>query len=196
MISWQVRQTICGLGELEDHHQAGVTHLLSIIDPDTPRPPLFSFAPPRERLTLRFHDVILPHPDYVPPRRSDMEQVLAFGRTLPDGDPAHLLVHCHMGISRSTAAATAILLQAHPDLHEDAALEHIRSIRPRAWPNSLMIGFTDQLLGREGRLTDALGRLYRRQLQTHPQFAEPLRSGGRLAEVEMAERAVTAWAAK
>lgn len=189
MISWQVRQTICGLGELEDHRQAGVTHLLSIIDPDTPPPPLFSFAPPRERLILRFHDVILPHPDYVLPQLSHLEQVLAFGRTLPRGDPSHLLVHCHLGISRSTAAATAILLQAHPDVDEDAALEHIRSARPRVWPNSLMIGFTDQLLGRGGRLTAALGRLYRRQLEAHPQFAQPLRSGGRLAELEMAEAA-------
>ena len=48
----------------------------------------------------------------------------------------------------------------------------------------------DQLLGREGRLMTALGRLYRRQLQANPQFAEPLRTGGRLAEVEMAEAAV------
>jgi predicted protein tyrosine phosphatase len=189
MIDWQVKQTICGLEELDQHGRAQVTHLLSIIDPATPEPPLFAFDPPRHRLTLRFHDVILPHPDYVRPTRADMEKVLEFGRTLPGGDPAHLLVHCHMGISRSTAAATAILLQAHPGLDEDEALAHIHSIRAKAWPNSLMMSHADALLGREGRLMAALARHYRKQLLANPRFADPLRNGGRLAEVEMAEAA-------
>jgi predicted protein tyrosine phosphatase len=189
MIEWSVKQTVCGIPELSHHREAGVTHLLSIMDPDTPDPFVFADIPPERRLTLRFHDVILPHPDYVRPERADMERVLAFGRTLPDGDPAHLLVHCHMGISRSTAAATALLVQAHPHMAEDDVLAHVQAIRPRAWPNSVMIGHADQLLGREGRLLAALGRLYRRQLAANPQFAEPLRSGGRLAELEMAEAA-------
>lgn len=192
MISWRVKQTICGLGELDEHSQAGVTHLLSILDPEAREPSYFHAIPPQERLILRFHDVILPHPDYVRPGREDMEGILAFGRTLPDGDPAHLLVHCHMGVSRSTAAATALLLQAHPALDEDEALAHIVSLRPRAWPNSLMMRYADQLLGREGRLIAALGQLYRRQLESNPQFAEALRAGGRLAEVEMAEAAAAA----
>jgi len=189
MIDWQMKQTICGIPELADHSRAGVTHLLSILDPEADTPAAFAFVPVQQRLTLRFHDVILPHPDYVRPRREDMEKVLAFGRTLPGGDPAHLLVHCHMGISRSTAAMAALLLQAHPDQDEDAVLEHIRRIRPRAWPNSVMIRDADQLLGRRGRLVAALARFYRRQLQANPGFAEPLRNGGRLAEVEMAEAA-------
>lgn len=189
MIRWQVKKTICGLDELEDHRASGVTHLLSILDPEATAPPLFGYDPPRHRLTLRFHDVILDHPDYVRPQRADMEKVLAFGRTLPEQDPAHLLVHCHMGISRSTAAATALLLQAHPDLDEDEALAHIHSLRAKAWPNSLMMRHADQLLGREGRLVAALGRHYRKQLLANPRFADPLRNGGRLAEVEMAEAA-------
>ncbi|HEY0114732.1 MAG TPA: hypothetical protein VGB54_03320 [Allosphingosinicella sp.] len=189
MISWQVRQTICGLEELGTHRGETITHLLSILDPEAPEPAMFGFDPPRERLTLRFHDIILPHPDYVLPSRADMEKVLAFGRTVQEGDPAHMLIHCHMGISRSTAAATALLLQAHPDLDDDQALAEIASLRPQAWPNSLMTRHADALLGRGGRLLAALGRLYRRQLEANPRFAEPLRTGGRLAEVEMAEEA-------
>lgn len=189
MIDWQVRQTICGLDELDRHAGATITHLLSILDPDAPLPPLFNFNPPGARLTLRFHDIILQHPDYILPRREDMAAALEFGRTLPARDPAHLLIHCHMGVSRSTAAAIALLLQAHPGLDEDAAVAHIHALRPRAWPNSLMIRHADALLGREGRLLAAVGRLYRRQLEANPRFAEPLRTGGRLAEVEMAEAA-------
>jgi len=189
MIDWQMRHTICGLQELSAHKGAGVTHLLSILDPEAPDPTQFQYYPALERLTLRFHDTILAHPDYVLPRRADVEALLAFGQGLPDGDATHLLIHCHMGISRSTAAAAAILLQARPQLDEDAALAHIQSQRPQAWPNSLMIRHADTLLDRGGRLVAALGRLFRRQLEANPRFAEPLRTGGRLAEVEMAEAA-------
>lgn len=189
MIDWQVKQTICGLAELEGHTQAGVTHLLSIIDPAEPEPEGFLWSPPKHRLTLRFHDIILPVPTQTLPTRADVTALLEFGRTLPDGDPAHLLVHCHMGVSRSTAAMAAIMLQARPDADEDAVLARIEAIRPQAWPNSLLIRFADDALGREGRLVAATGRLYRRQLTVNPRFADPLRVGGRVAEVEMAEAA-------
>jgi predicted protein tyrosine phosphatase len=175
--------------ELDDHRAAGVTHLLSILDPEASEPPLFGYDPPRHRLTLRFHDVILDHPDYVRPRPGGHGEGARFRPHAAAGGSAHLLVHCHMGISRSTAAATALLLQAHPGLDEDEALAHIHSIRSKAWPNSLMMRHFDQLLGRDGRLIAALGRHYRKQLLANPRFADPLRAGGRLAEVEMAEAA-------
>jgi predicted protein tyrosine phosphatase len=189
MIDWQVKQTICGIKELDDHARAGVTHLLSILDPEAPEPSVYFNQDPREHLVLRFHDVILPHPELIMPQRTHIEELLAFGQRLPDGDPGHVLIHCHMGISRSTAAGAILLLQARPDLDEDEALVRIHAIRPNAWPNSLMIRHADHLLGRQGRLVAALGRLYRRQLLANPRFAEPLRSGGRLTEVEMAEAA-------
>lgn len=189
MIDWTVRQTICGLDELDALGGAGVTHLLSILDPDWPEPASFNASPPRRKLTLRFHDVILPLPGMTMPTRDDMAALLEFGRSLPDSEPAHLLVHCHMGISRSTAAMVAVMAQAHPHADEDAVAAQVESVRAKAWPNSLMIRHADILLGRQGRLVAAVGRLYRRQLDRNPQFAEPLRQGGRLAEVEMAEDA-------
>lgn len=187
MIDWQVKHEICGLAELAGH--GGVTHLLSIIDPEQPEPGWSVADAPPERLTLRFHDAIVPYPDHVLARREDVEAMLAFGRTLAERDPAHLLIHCHMGISRSTAAAAALLAQADPAGDEDAILTHIQSIRPQAWPNSLIVRHADALLGRQGRLVAALGRLYRRQLVANPRFADPLRSGGRAGELEMAEAA-------
>lgn len=189
MIDWTVRQTICGLSELPALSEAGITHLLSIIDPITPEPGEFDAAPPQARLTLRFHDIIAPEPGLAPPEAEHIEALLAFGRTLPDSDPAHLLVHCHMGVSRSTAAMAALLVEAHPDATGEAVLAHLTRIRPQAWPNSRMIAFADDQLGRGGLLLQALARLYRRQLQRYPHFAEGLRSGGRGVEVEMAEAA-------
>lgn len=187
MIDWSVRQTICGIADLPSHSRAGVTHILSILDPEASEPEHFGAYPPHARLVLRFHDIIAPVPDMVLPEPAHVEACLAFGRRLVDADPAHLLVHCHMGLSRSTAAMAALLLQAHPDVDEDAVLDQILSIRPLAWPNSRVIAFADELLQRRGRLTQALGRLYGRQLRTSPELADFMRGVGRGAEVEMAK---------
>jgi hypothetical protein len=52
------------------------------------------------------------------------------------------------GVSRSTAAAALILMQANPEWPASAALDAIAAIRPRAWPNLLILEFGDTLLGR------------------------------------------------
>jgi predicted protein tyrosine phosphatase len=176
--------TVCGLAELDGHSARGVTHVLSILDPDWPEPAAFEAFGPHARATLRFHDVIAPAPGALAPQKADVEAILAFARDA--GDVSHLLIHCHAGISRSTAAMLMILAQAHPHESEDSLADRIAKIRPQAWPNSRMVAFADALLGRAGRLTAALGPLYARRLAAQPELAEAMRQGGRGREVEMA----------
>jgi predicted protein tyrosine phosphatase len=76
------RLTICGIPELDEHGAAGVTHVLSILDPDTPDPPAFTAFAPHHRLALRFHDIIETLPDRLAPARADVERLLAFGHEL------------------------------------------------------------------------------------------------------------------
>jgi predicted protein tyrosine phosphatase len=182
--------TICGLEELPGHGARAVSHVLSIIDPELPDPPAFAAYDPHHRTILRFHDIIDPLPGQVMPQRSHVEEVLAFGRELAESGDAraegHLLVHCHMGISRSTAAMTMLMAQASPDADEDDLFRHLAEIRPRAWPNSVMIADADALLGRGGRLEAALARFYARRLQDDPAFGETMRRLGRGREVDMA----------
>jgi hypothetical protein len=59
------RITICGIPELGEHSAAGVTHVLSILGPNSPDPPEFAAFAPHRRLILRFHDVIEPQPDQI-----------------------------------------------------------------------------------------------------------------------------------
>jgi predicted protein tyrosine phosphatase len=175
------RVTICGIPELDEHCEAGVTHVLSILDPDWPDPESFQAFPPHRRLALRFHDIIEPAPGRYAPSRDDVERLLAFGREL--GEDGHLLVHCHAGVSRSTAAATLILAQAHPDRPASEALDAVTRIRPRAWPNLRILEFGDALLGRDGEIAAAAGAVYRRLLDREPQFGEAMIDSGRAREV-------------
>lgn len=179
--------TICGLEELESHSARGVTHVLSILDPGWADPDVFGRYDAHHRTTIRFHDAIEPEPHLVLPQRADVEAILGFGRDLEAAGTgeAHLLIHCHMGISRSSAAMTMLLAQAHPDEEENDIMEQIRQIRPIAWPNLRMISFADELMGRDGKLIAAAGRLYARSIAERPDFAESMARINRAQEVEL-----------
>ena len=181
--------TICGLSELGDHGQRAVTHVLSILDPEVPDPADFDAYDSHHRMTLRFHDAIEPDGAVQLPTPEHVDAILAFGQALHEPAPRddlHLLVHCHMGISRSTAAMAMLLAQADPHEDEDAILGRILATREKAWPNSRMIGFADARLGRNGRLTAAVGRLYARQLARSPEIAIFMNANARSHEVAMA----------
>ena len=141
---------ICGLDELLGHQGRKVTHILSILDPEWPEPAAFQAFDPHFRATLRFHDAIEPDPDVLLPQKGDIETILTFGRDAAEA--GGLLIHCHAGISRSTAATLMILAQAHPHEDEDELADRLLQNRPQAWPNSRMIMFADELLDRCGRL--------------------------------------------
>ena len=176
--------TVCGMDELNYHSSRGVTHVLSILDPDWPEPLAFLAFDPHFRATLHFHDAIDPAPGIVLPRVADVEAILTFGREM-SGGVCHLLIHCHAGISRSTAAMTMILAQAFPHEDENVIVDRLVQIRPQAWPNSLMIGFADELLGRNGRLTAAVNKIYARRMAARPDLADAMRRLERAREVEL-----------
>ena len=177
------RLTICGIPELDEHCAAGVTHVLSILDPDWPDPPAFAAFPPHHRLALRFYDVIEPRPDQHAPASADVERLLAFGREPDLTAGSHLLIHCHAGVSRSTAAAALILAQAQPGRPAREALEAVAQLRPRAWPNLRILEFGDGLLGRNGEIVAAVAAIYRRFLEREPSFEEAMIDAGRSREV-------------
>jgi predicted protein tyrosine phosphatase len=174
---------ICGLDELIGHQGRGVTHILSILDPEWPDPEAFLAYDPHFRATLRFHDAIEPGPDILLPQKTDVEAILTFGRDAAEA--GGLLIHCHAGISRSTAATLMILAQAHPHEGEKELAERLLQTRPVAWPNSRMITFADELLDRKGRLMTATAGIYAQQLLRRPELGETMRRLNRAREVEL-----------
>jgi predicted protein tyrosine phosphatase len=177
------RLTVCGIEELGGHCEAQVSHVLSILDPGWPEPTAFGQYGEHRRLELRFNDVIEEGRGWRAPNAEDVVQVLAFGRDLEAERAGHLLVHCHMGVSRSTAAMALILAQARPDRPSAEALAEVRRIRPRAWPNLRMVELGDDLLGRGGTLVDAVRDHYRWAVARRPEIVDEMIGYGREREV-------------
>lgn len=177
--------TVCGVEELYGHCDIGVSHVLSILDPGTPRPDAFGDYGEHERLEMRFHDVIEEAPLRPAPQPEHVERLLAFGRDLlaEPAPSAHLLVHCWAGVSRSTAAMTLLLAQARPDRSAEEALAEVVRIRPIAWPNLRMIEIGDAMLGRGGDLVRAAHARYAAVLEHQPFRAQQMMAAGRAREI-------------
>jgi predicted protein tyrosine phosphatase len=178
--------TICGIDELPGHCAGDVTHVLSILDPGWPEPEPLSVFDINRRLRLRFHDVIEAQPGWIPPGRWDVELLLAFSRDLGRSEPTHLLIHCHAGVSRSTAAATLVLAQMRPEDPAEEALREVVRLRPRAWPNLRVLELGDEILGRRGEIVEAARAHYRAAIEREPWLAEAMIDGGRGREVAAA----------
>ena len=181
------RVTVCGVAELAGHSAVGVTHVLSLLDPGFPDPDAFGAFGEHERLDLRFHDITEERLGMRLVSREDVVALLRFGRDLMREPEAHLLVHCHMGISRSTASMALILAQARPDRPALEALAEVRRIRDRIWPNLRVIEFGDELLGRGGELVAAAIARYRHVIERRPDVAQMMTEMGRGREVRAAQ---------
>jgi predicted protein tyrosine phosphatase len=185
------RITVCGIEELAGHCDANVSHVLSILDPEWPVPKVFGAFGEHAKLELRFHDVIDEHDaDLIAPQQEQVADLLTFARGLLEEPKAdvHLLVHCHAGVSRSTASMALILAQTLPDLAASRILEEVLRIRPQAWPNLRILELGDALLNRRGELVAAAARIYQTQLDRRQYIIEQMRSSGRGREIETAAR--------
>jgi predicted protein tyrosine phosphatase len=132
------------------------THMIRLVDPVLPEDRLvISHAPAGGLLLLRVKDSS--HTDPLGPRHDHVSEILGFiDRMLADAGPVRLYVHCHAGVSRSTATAYMALACRHgPGREQDAFAELLRmTVKP--WPNRSLIAHADELLGRRGRLLEPL----------------------------------------
>lgn len=131
------------------------THVVSLVDPTLPDSMLPRLPSGTASILSRFFDG--DSPTSHPPDRSALEMLVEFtggwARQRQSGIPARLLVHCHMGASRSTAMACIALSQVHGP---DAAMDSLLEITNKPWPNLLMVQLADDILSYGGRLVTSL----------------------------------------
>ncbi len=174
--------TICGLDELAAHSQLGVSHVVSILDPQWPDPQAFAEYDSHQRLVFRFDDIVEAKPGAQAPTERDVRGILALGEELETVAVTHVLIHCHAGISRSTAAAVILMARRNAG-REPLIFDELARMRPKSWPNALMVEFADRMLARGGALTAALKDHQRRVVRSFPEFAEMLLRSDRAHEV-------------
>lgn len=128
------------------------SHVVSIGDPGS----RLAVSPRRlgsRLLRLEFDDVtpdetispemIFARYGYSAATTAHVRAIVDFGRALPTR--AQVLIHCEQGISRSTAAASILLMARFPDLNRPEVSDFVRRIRPQAHPNLWMMGLYFQL---------------------------------------------------
>jgi predicted protein tyrosine phosphatase len=160
------RLSVCPKRLVDDYRGEGVTHLLSLEDPGTPKgTPAWFKGIHRQH---HFHDVESVQEaeslNAVPPTEAQVALILAFGEECLKSigkSPVHLLVHCFAGASRSPAACYVLAARALGRGHAAEALQLVLKLQPEAFPNALIVRHADKLLGFEGELMGALKPLRR-----------------------------------
>lgn len=129
--------------------RADISFLVSIGDPHD-HPPA-GYAKIRDKLRLLFVD----SNGDDGPDESHVEQIIATAESLRERS-GRVLVHCAAGISRSSAAAVILQTAILGPGSEEAVVRRVLEQRPIARPNRRMIAFADTLLGRDGKLVEAV----------------------------------------
>lgn len=145
---------VCGLADLPKviaHRRP--SHLVTLLDPMTMISTPDGVAPDRH-LQLGVNDISQPAEGMTAPQEDLVHRLLAFAQTWDERAP--MVVHCWAGISRSTASAFTLACARSPEADEAAIAWTLRSLAPHAYPNRRIVALADDLLGRGGRMVDAI----------------------------------------
>lgn len=129
------------------------SHVITLLDPDHEIPTPEGIAPARH-LRLGCWDVADDSHGLAPPDETVVREVVAFGRDWSGDEP--ILIHCWAGVSRSTAGAFTLACERNPDKPEMEIARDLRARSSIASPNLKIVALADDLLGRGGRMVDAV----------------------------------------
>ena len=110
-------------------------------------------------LFIGMSDITEPLDGHILPAEKHVAQLIAFARAWDRNEP--LVIHCHAGVSRSTAAAFIIACALAPSRRERDIADAIRRASHTATPNRRMVAIADAMLERGGRMVAAIERIGR-----------------------------------
>jgi predicted protein tyrosine phosphatase len=145
---------VCSLARLhETVEDTGARHVVSLMGDEASvlRP---HGVQPENHLWLRLHDISTPLDGYIMPGEEHVADLIRFVRGWDRSTP--LVMHCFMGISRSTASAYASICALNPRRDEVSIAQALRRASPTATPNIRIVSLADKLLGRDGRMVAAI----------------------------------------
>src|SRR3990170_190751 len=128
---------VCSLARLQETvDETGARHVVTLLGKEVSvdRP---ARVTPANHLWLEMHDISFPIDGYLTPELEHIERLVAFVRRWDRAAP--LVVHCHAGISRSTAAAFVSVCALHPHRDEHTVARALRRASPTALPNALIV---------------------------------------------------------
>ena len=131
------------------------THVVSLLDPSLAPERRPRFSPGPKVFQRAFYDVEDASDEG--PEHAVVRDLVAFLEETA-APSARLLSHCHMGASRSTAAAFIALNLRYGPGREGEALDELLRITNKPWPNSRLVALADAHLARGGAMTAALDR--------------------------------------
>lgn len=169
-VSLNFRLSVLGLDEVNHALSSNVSHIVSLVDPGTVLSRADFIPDAGSHLVLEVHDALDSNDGRRAPVREDALILCRYANALDVGQLSHLLVHCHMGRSRSAAAAAILLVQLGYSPHE--AFERVRAVRDPIWPNWTLIEYGDDVLGCGGDLRRTCQEVYRQVRDVHPRWVE------------------------
>src|SRR5271169_6561970 len=124
---------VCPLARLQETvEDTGARYVVSLIG-DEARLERPACIAPENHLWLCLHDISAPLDGYIMPGEKHVAELLDFVREWDRRAP--LVVHCYMGISRSTASAFASVCALNPKRDEISIAQALRRASPTATPN-------------------------------------------------------------
>lgn len=145
---------VCSLARLHDTVQdSRARHVVTLIkDVSLVRRPAGVAA--ENHLLLDMDDITVELDGYVPPSEEHVEKLIDFVTRWDRAAP--MVVHCYAGISRSTAGAFITACALNPGRDEMTIAKCIRDSSPTAIPNIRLVKLADKMLGRRGRMVQAI----------------------------------------
>ena len=140
----------CSLEAVREADVSIYDGVITIEDSRIENPFRLEFEHPKQ-LVLCFDDISVPLDGFIEPQVKHILQALSFADRIGEGS---ILIHCHAGISRSSAIALAIIAKKIGKGKERESIKILEQINPHARPNKSIVWLTDEILERDGKLYD------------------------------------------
>ncbi len=134
--------------------ERGIGRVLGLLAGSNEHPDLPKLAANGNHLKLTMHDIAIQMEGMKLPGHDQVGELIEFIKGWDQKSP--MLIHCWAGISRSTASAFIAQCILNPETSEMDLATDLRQRSPSATPNPMIIHHADNMLGRKGKMIEAI----------------------------------------